>query len=328
MENLESTVTQEAANRGFFGRMQDKVSDYASRAGQKARTAAAIATVLAGGFLGSQKAEGATIDPLTLVNTNTSYDQAIADPHGGASGNIAGADFVSSIDSFVILYDSGRVDFYQDSAAPIASTPYKSWGSLGTTGISAIDPKYGGELAITDNSGIGLYDLDGNLLSNLTTDISDITDISYDGVNDQIFLSRDNNTVTLNADGTTDFAVGAGPDEVEYITLTEDGNGNPIDDLLQTGAGFYRVDDTTGQLMGSALNTNMVGGEGVAYSPNHILSTVEGGFFVYNNQQHAFQQFQDTTTVPEPSALIMGLVGLAGIAAGRTGRKQYQRMDC
>ncbi len=314
MDNLESTVQEEA---GFFGRMKDRVSDYASAAGQKAKTAAAIATVLAAGALGG-KAQGATIDPTTLVNTNTSYDQAIADPHAGASGDIAGADFVSSIDSFVVLYDSGRVDFYQDSAGPIASTPYKSWGSIGSTGISAIDSsKYGAELALTDNGNVNFYDLDGNFKGGITTGVSDITDISYDQVNDRIIASRDNNTVTVAIDGTTDFLIGTGPDQAEYITLTEDGNGNPIDDLLQTGQAFYRIDDNTGQILGSPVSTNMPSGTGVAYSPNHILSAVEGGFFVYNNQQHDFQQFQDTQTVPEPSSLLMGLAGLGALALRR-----------
>ena len=331
--SLDNEVQQEAAKRGFFGGMKDKVTDYASRAGQKARTAAAIATVLAGGFLGSQKAEGAIVDPLDLVDSNPTFTQTIADPHGGASGTVSSMDYLPASDGglgdLVVLYDSGRVDFYKDAAGSLATTPYKSWGSLGTTGISAIDSKYGGELAITDSSGVGFYDLDGNFQGGINTGLGNITDLTYDVQRDRILLLTSAGSKIPDTDGSTSALHGASGQSLEFIDMTEDNLGNVINDMQTVNSVFYRMAEAGNIVNGDTIpvvDTNFpTDSVGMTFSPNHAFAAVPQGIVVYDTQP-----FQDNMSyaVPEPSALIMGLVGLAGIAAGRTGRKQYQRMEC
>jgi hypothetical protein len=173
-----------------------------------------------------------------------------------------------------------------------------------------------GELAVTDSTGIDIYDMEGNHKGRTGVGLSGIRSITYDVENDRILLSDDTGVGQLLPDGTFDTSgfTSVPYFGIEAIDMTTDGDENPIPDMLQGEDNFKRLSPSG---LDSVFNTDL-GGLEIAYTQKHLIMADIGGIGVYDKLAH---QDHMSYEVPEPSTLAVLGLGALGLAAGRYRRR-------
>ena len=109
----------------------------------------------------------------------------------GATGSygsvIKGADTINNRNKFMILYETGELEIFQD----MATTPDSTFITSGSTGISEVPiDVYGGDIAVSDKNNIYIYLQNGTYIKSISTVYTDISDIDYDAPRNRLILSR------------------------------------------------------------------------------------------------------------------------------------------
>ena len=281
------------------------------RAGYVALLIVATLAVLA------QHADGA-IDPFTYLQSSYTWTDAIPNAHP-TRGDIVGADAINNGTEFVIAYAGGMLGVHRDGEW----AEYVAFDTgLLLTGVSEVARPYGmgGTLGVSDANFIYFFDLsmDPKGSRNVASP-NDVTDISYDAELHRMIVATVGQIGELNPDGTlTDILSPETSYGIEVIDMEEE----PLTyNMLQRENIFskFNLDGTfhTGGSYTTDLGSpNII--EGIAYTQNHAIMAVQGGFFVYDKL--AFQDHM-SYEVPEPSTLAM--LGLAAmVIASRRGTRR------
>lgn len=148
------------------------------------------------------RAEADNIDPFTYLQSHYTYSQAV--PAHPGWGHIKGATGFNNGAGFAILYDGGNLSLFNDGQ----TEPYTSFTTGGNTGVTQINPSYGGELAVTNEQDVLFYNLDSSAHGGRSTQSTSLRDITYDAQRDRIIVSRAEGIGVLNADGSISHLVG------------------------------------------------------------------------------------------------------------------------
>ena len=350
--SLDNEVQQEAAKRGILGRMKDTISDYVSTTGQKAKTAAAIATVLAAGVVGG-RAEGATLATNHVPSSSSPTTYAVS-PNNQSFEAVAGlagkTDILAPAGGDIFRYNQFTAAPSETISSPVNLTGlvrfYDANGDeqvSGTTSTSITEGTISG----------GNYNITNiiSLSAPPTYSSLNITGISMNA-NGEYILSDDGiGTLGVNRDDGSTYVLfgGTGRKDVNY---TEVDNPNVESELVFSmgTAGVSATDanaDGTQYSGGNIKVININGTTGPTKgldwfdSDTNINNGVNGGFAAANDLVLDWYQplvetnginLQNsiaprTSEIPEPLSGAMLGVGLAGLILKRTGRENYKPQE-
>lgn len=288
---------------------------------------------LVGFAVSNPKADAGIIDGTNYVQTTNNVEQWIADPANGTFGHVTGLCQFDNGTEFGVLYDSGNVSFWND-APTISNTPIKTISTGGSTGIAEFDPaKYPGQICVTDDGEILFYDMNGNYKGNKQTPLSSIRDVAYDAKRDRILLSCQLGTDILNPNGSVTFYSPANAYGIHVANLTNDGNGNTINDLFEDDKYFSNIAQD-GSLYGTTSITDLGSGsviQGIAYTQDHLIVDEQlpsGPDYIVVYGTQPFQNYMNySVSVPEPSILALGAAGLIMLGGTRAVGRRLQKQD-
>ena len=335
--SLDNEVQQEAAKRGILGRMKDTISDYVSTTGQKAKTAAAIATVLAAGVVGG-RAEGATVlDDLPTSSTPVATFAAPTNVTFTGGDGIGEGKYVATSADKIFVYDG-----FNTTPDMTLTTP------LSNISGAAYRGRDNGDIFLTLSNGTSLYEgrISGSSFNidsiiSLSGITSDTTDVDY-GLGSYFVPTQNDGVRRVESDGSaTEISSQNGFGAYDILESKLDEQGNPVYDSPagQFDGTFFQNLLSDGTPTGASAGTNFnnfADVKGIAYfdNDNDPTNGINGGMALIQDfgyiDVHNPLPFQQNivdvgTPVPEPMSITMGLVGLGGLALMRGRRDQkYQ----
>jgi uncharacterized protein (TIGR03382 family) len=306
---------------------------------QKAKTAAAIATVVGAGIIGGGKADAAVLTDDLNPNPSTAI-VTFAAPTGvqftGGDG-VGEGKYVATSSDKIFLYDGANITPSMTFTTPLS----------GITGF-AYTGRDNGTITGAVSDGTSLYEgtLSGGNFNidnviGLTGISSDTTDVTF-GLGSYFVPTQSDGVRRVESDGSTTLTFNAnGVESYDILESKLDGSNNPVytNPADQVDGDLFNNTDNGGvHVTGSTaidLN-NATTIRGIAYfdSDTNPLNGVDGGLAVIQGpgiQIHNPLDYQQNivdvgTPIPEPMSITMGLVGLGGLALMRR-RKDYQTKE-
>jgi WD40 repeat protein len=278
---------------GFFSKMLDKAKYAAGSLIDTAIRYAGRAIVTVAVAVGVANVEAGTVNPLPLVPPNPTLVEYI-DNAFLTNGNIVSIDGINNGNNLAVLWQDGKVRIYDSGMNNVISS-FDTAGA-GATGITEVPTTYlgkGANIAVSDTTGIDLFDLAGNYKgSKGYTPGKTIQEIDWDAAYNRMLIGTSDGISKVNDDGTVSLIMSSPTPCLESISMKDD----YANMFFQNNGAYVFADD-------GSRNSGIIG----KYTMTGMGFTITNGFVsngdgVWKYAPGEFQSSMDYS-IPEPATV-------------------------